>query len=122
MEVKAYLMCNATVSFDARDKRNAMEIAKRIITEGLWVENEDGTTEMYPIHQIFKVKITPDECAKTSTSSLDDCGLADYTNYGEWPDVTMPPKEPLEVPKARDLRFSPTIASTTVQGSEGDTT
>jgi len=57
MKVRVYFTTNATHDFPARDKRNAREIAKRIIMEGCWIINEDETEEFYPITQIFKVKI-----------------------------------------------------------------
>jgi len=56
--VKVYLKSNAIVEFKGRDTRNAREIAKRIVTEGLWTEaDENGTEEFYPVGQIYKVKI-----------------------------------------------------------------
>jgi hypothetical protein len=57
LQVKVYLTSNAEVIFPARDIRNAREIAKRCITEGVWVENENKTEEFYPINQVYKVKI-----------------------------------------------------------------
>ena len=57
MKVKVYLTSNAEIFFPARDIRNAREIAKRCITEGVWVINNDKTEEFYPIQQIYKVKI-----------------------------------------------------------------
>ena len=60
MKVKVYLKSNAEIYFDARDVRNAREIAKRIVSEGLWVTNEDGTEEFYPTDQLYKVKILPE--------------------------------------------------------------
>jgi len=61
MKVRAYLKTNATVEFPARDIFNAREIAKRIITEGLWIINDDGTEEFYPITQVWKAKIIPND-------------------------------------------------------------
>lgn len=58
--VCVYLTSNATHEFIARDNRNAREIAKRIITEGLWIVNDDATEEFYPTSQVYKVKIVPD--------------------------------------------------------------
>ena len=57
MKVIVYFMSNAMHEFQARDERNAREIAKRIITEGCRVINGDGTEEFYPITQIYKTKI-----------------------------------------------------------------
>jgi len=58
LKVKVYLTSNAEIFFPARDIRNAREIAKRCITEGAWVINDnDNTEEFYPVHQIYKVKI-----------------------------------------------------------------
>ena len=59
MRVKVYFTSNATHEFNAKDLRNAREIAKRIITEGCWIINDDGVEELYPIQQIYKVKIIP---------------------------------------------------------------
>ena len=59
MKVAAYLTTNAIHEFEARNMRNAKEIAKRIITEGLWIVTEDGTEEFYPITQVWKAKIIP---------------------------------------------------------------
>jgi len=56
MKVKVYMLSNAIFYFKARNINNAREIAKRIITEGLWTE-EEGNEEFYPITQIYKVKI-----------------------------------------------------------------
>ena len=53
LTVKVYMMNNNVKSFHARDMDNAREIAKRIITEGMWTNKE----EFYPVHQIYKVKI-----------------------------------------------------------------
>jgi len=50
------MLSNAIFYFKARNINNAREIAKRIITEGLWTE-EEGNEEFYPITQIYKVKI-----------------------------------------------------------------
>lgn len=60
MKVKVYLKSTARHYFPTRDLRNAREIAYRIITEGLWIINNDATEEYYPIQQIYKVKILPD--------------------------------------------------------------
>ena len=57
MKVKVYFTSNAEHEFVARSKRNAREIAKRIITEGVWIINDDGSEEFYPTNQIYKVKI-----------------------------------------------------------------
>ena len=44
--------------FLARDIRNAREIAKRIVTEGMWTTCEEAGEEVfYPTHRIYKVKI-----------------------------------------------------------------
>lgn len=55
MRVKVYMTSNAIFYFDASDIDNAREIAKRIITEGLWVNKKEE--QFYPITQIYKVKI-----------------------------------------------------------------
>lgn len=55
MIVKVYMKSNAIYEFPARDINNAREIAKRIITEGLWTEEEEE--QFYPITEIYKVKI-----------------------------------------------------------------
>lgn len=55
--VKVYFLSNAEHNFPARDERNAREIAKRIVTEGVWVINDDSE-EFYPITQVYKVKVT----------------------------------------------------------------
>ena len=55
--VRIYLKSNAEHYFPARDERNAREIAKRIITEGCWIINDDRSEEFYPVGQIYKVKI-----------------------------------------------------------------
>jgi len=47
--VNAYLTCNVVHQFDARDIANAREIAKRIITEGLWVIEDNEDEVFYPI-------------------------------------------------------------------------
>lgn len=52
-KVKAYLNHNVVHEFDAESLNNGREIAKRIITEGLWTKEE----EFFPITQVFKVKI-----------------------------------------------------------------
>ena len=57
MKVRVYLTSNATIEWAARDIRNAREIAKRVIMEGIHEINEDGTEEFYPIQQVYKVKI-----------------------------------------------------------------
>jgi len=56
MIVRAYTKHNTTHEFEARDLVNAREIAKRIITEGLWLA-EQTTETFYPITELFKVKI-----------------------------------------------------------------
>ena len=56
-EVTAFLLNNAKVTFGATSDRNAKEVATRIITEGLWIDNGDRIQEFYPVHQIYKVKI-----------------------------------------------------------------
>jgi hypothetical protein len=61
MKVKVYFVTNGTYYFPARDRRNAREIAGRIVREGCWIINDDGTEEMYPPDKVFKVKILPDE-------------------------------------------------------------
>lgn len=58
-EVKVYFMSNAEHCFPARDKRNAREIAKRCIVEGVFITNDDNIEEFYPPHCIYKVKIIP---------------------------------------------------------------
>ena len=55
--VNAYLTCHVVHQFDARDIANAREIAKRIITEGLWVIEDDDNEVFYPITQVYKVRI-----------------------------------------------------------------
>lgn len=62
MRVVAYTLHNTTHEFPARDGNHAREIAKRIITEGLWlVERATNLTiaseTYYPVTQVFKVKI-----------------------------------------------------------------
>ena len=57
--VRAYFTTNGEYNFPARDERNAREIAKRIITEGIWIIDENGVEEMYPVQQVYKVKIIP---------------------------------------------------------------
>ena len=58
MKVRVYLISNDTIEFPARDISNAREIAKRIIMEGLWTEQQaDGTESFYPVHQVYKVKV-----------------------------------------------------------------
>ena len=59
MIVRCYLSSNATIEWPARDIRNAREIAKRVIVEGVHEINQDGTEEFYPIQQVYKVKILP---------------------------------------------------------------
>ena len=54
--VRVYFTSNAEHTFPARDLRNAREIAKRVVTEGVWIINDDSE-EFYPIAQIYKVKV-----------------------------------------------------------------
>ena len=54
--VRVYLVSNSVVEFPARSERNAREIAKRIMMEGFWT-NDDGAEEFYPTHQVYKVKL-----------------------------------------------------------------
>lgn len=61
MIVRAYLKVNVTHEFPVRSKEHAREIAARISREGLWVVYGDGREEMYPITEIFKVAILPEE-------------------------------------------------------------
>lgn len=56
MKVKVYFLSNAEHFFHAKDERNAREIAKRIVTEGVWIVNDDSE-EFYPVHTVYKVKI-----------------------------------------------------------------
>lgn len=55
MKIKVYMVNNAIYEFPARNINNAREIAKRIIMEGLWTEEDEE--QFYPITQIYKVKI-----------------------------------------------------------------
>jgi hypothetical protein len=54
--VRVYTVFNAEFEFPARDISHAREIAKRVITEGAWVV-EDNYEEFFPVHTIFKCKI-----------------------------------------------------------------
>ena len=60
-KVKVYFKTNAIHFFDARDERNAREIAKRIINEGAYIINDDRSEEFYPVNQIYKVKILKED-------------------------------------------------------------
>lgn len=60
IKVKVYFTSNAVFYFDADSPRNAREIAKRIITEGCFLIDQNGLEEFYPITQIYKVKVLPD--------------------------------------------------------------
>ena len=61
MRVEAYTKHHAKYVFTARNKEHAREIANRIITEGLWVTDDEGadkgTEIFFPVHQVFKVKV-----------------------------------------------------------------
>lgn len=61
MKVEAYTQHHAKYVFKARDIKHAREIANRIITEGLWVTDDEGAVSgeelFFPVHQVFKVKI-----------------------------------------------------------------
>ena len=57
MKVVAYLKHNVTKEFEAKNLDNAREIAKRIITEGLWDVEPSGEETFYPITEIFKARI-----------------------------------------------------------------
>ena len=61
MEVKVYFKTNAYYVFPARDLRNARDIAARVTREGCWIINEDGTEEFFPITEVHKAKIIPDD-------------------------------------------------------------
>lgn len=54
--VRVYFNSNSEHIFPARNLHNAREIAKRVITEGAHIINENNEV-FYPIHQIYKVKI-----------------------------------------------------------------
>jgi hypothetical protein len=43
--------------FVARDMENAMEIAGRIVQEGLWISDDNGDQELFPPTEVFKVKV-----------------------------------------------------------------
>jgi len=60
MKVKVYFTNNFVYEFEARDRRNAMEMGKRIIMEGAWIESNKDI-EFYPVHTIYKVKIVKGE-------------------------------------------------------------
>ncbi len=57
--VRVYFKFLRTHCFIAHNKDNAMEIAGRIMGEGCWIENEDGTVEFFPVPMIAKIKIVP---------------------------------------------------------------
>lgn len=63
--VTAYLSAGLTHQFPARDAAHAREIAGRIIREGLWIVNQDGSEEFYPTDRVFKVKAAPAAPATT---------------------------------------------------------
>lgn len=58
-KVVAYLKSNRRPEFDARNIGNAREMAHKIITEGLWIKNDDGGEEYFPITELNKVRIIP---------------------------------------------------------------
>ena len=55
--VKVYFRFFRIHTFTARDKENAFEIAGRIIQEGAWISNLDGTDEFFPPGWVCKVKV-----------------------------------------------------------------
>jgi hypothetical protein len=61
MKVRAYLKNTHTVEFSARNLANAKEIAYRIVTECLWIEETNGDMYYYPITEVEKVRIIQDE-------------------------------------------------------------
>ncbi len=56
-EVIAYDTFNNTHRFEVDTPEKGREYAKRIITEGLWFEEDDGSEMFYPVHLIVKVKV-----------------------------------------------------------------
>ena len=58
-QVTAYLAAGVTHAFTAESLVKSREIANRIIREGLWVVEQDGTELFIPTVHIFKVKVTP---------------------------------------------------------------
>jgi hypothetical protein len=55
--VTAYLSAGVTHAFNADSIKKAREIASRIITEGLWVVEENGDELFVPAPHVFKVKV-----------------------------------------------------------------
>ncbi len=55
-EVIAYDTFNNTHRFEVDTLEKGREYAKRIITEGLWIKEDDGEI-FYPVHIIVKVKV-----------------------------------------------------------------
>lgn len=69
-KVTAYLTAGLTHSFDAKDQKHAREIAGRIVREGLWVVNPDGSEAYFPTAVLFKVLLCPtSSTAPTGTAS-----------------------------------------------------
>lgn len=54
--VSAYTLSLSTHKFFAKTRDEAMEIAKRIVTEGLWIMRDEGEV-LYPVHQVYKVEV-----------------------------------------------------------------
>lgn len=55
--VTAYLEAGVVHEFDAESVEKAREIANRIVREGLWVVEKDGTEVFIPSARVFKVKV-----------------------------------------------------------------
>ena len=55
--VKVYLLNNNTYLFLVPTLERGKEYAKRIITEGFWKCEDNGTHVFYPVHQVYKVKV-----------------------------------------------------------------
>jgi len=58
--VKVYTVYNTTREWSVESTDKGREYAKRIITEGLWYIEEDGTEVFLPVHRVEKVKVIPD--------------------------------------------------------------
>jgi hypothetical protein len=56
VRVTAYLFNQNTFSWDVESWEKGREYAKRIVTEGLWIA-EDEEEVFYPVHQVYKVKL-----------------------------------------------------------------
>lgn len=55
--VTAYLTAGLAHEFPAKSLNHAREVAGRIVREGLWVVEADGTELYYPAGLVFKVKV-----------------------------------------------------------------